>query len=100
MYSHGTKNTEIQVAHWCVVLLPVATMLYSHSLTASQKRRQVSGVVSCAASAAEQHQRIIQHGSLRVFVLLKPAQEARDLLAQEHVILCKLQLPILIASVG
>ena len=100
MYSQGTKNTEIQIAHWCVVLLPVATLLYSHSLTASQKRRQVSGVVSCAASAAEQHQRIIQHGSLRVFVLLKPAQEARDLLAQEHVILCKLQLPILVASVG
>ena len=78
----------------------MATMLYAHSRTAGQQRRQISGVVSCAASAAKQHQRIIQYGPIRVFVLLKPAQEARDLLTQEQIVLCKLQLPIFVAGVG
>ena len=73
-------------------------MTQPHIAAAGDQGWQVARVMRGAGAAAKQDNCIVEYGSLSVFVVVQFAEEMRDLLAEEKVVLGKSQLPIFVAG--
>ena len=71
-------------------------MLQSHVRTTGNECRQVPGIMSCAGSATEQDDTVVQYASIAILVALQFSEEIGQLLTEKFVVLGKLQLAILV----
>ena len=91
-----SQNAEVHVRHPRLALPPVGPVLEAHVGSAGDQRRQVVRVVRRARAASEQHDGVVEHAAVAVLIAGQALQEVRHLLAQEQVVLGKLQLPFLV----